>query len=84
MTANIGDYKGDAPIATTFGWYRCDATGEACHAIAGATKVVYHPSPDDVGFTLRLLVHSSNAYGKLVAESDPTAAIAATPASMKR
>jgi Tol biopolymer transport system component len=79
LTANIGAYKGDAPIATTFHWYRCDAIGGACHAIAGASKVVYLPSAGDVGFTLRLFVLASNAYGKLLAQSDPTAAIAATP-----
>jgi hypothetical protein len=79
LTANIGAFRGDAPIATTFHWYRCDAVGEACHAIAGATKVTYNPSVDDVGFTLRLFVFASNAYGTLLAKSDPTDAIAATP-----
>ena len=38
LTANIGSYKGDAPIATTFHWYRCDAVGDACHAISNAGK----------------------------------------------
>src|SRR3954453_908130 len=83
LTANIGTYKGDAPIATTFHWYRCDAIGEACHAIGGATKVVYYPTDSDVGYTLRLFVFSANAYGKLLSQSDPTEAVAATPPHVK-
>jgi Ca2+-binding RTX toxin-like protein len=83
LTANIGTYKGDAPIATTFHWYRCDAIGEACHAIGSATKVVYYPTSGDVGYTLRLLVFSANAYGKLLSQSDPTEAVAATPPHVK-
>jgi hypothetical protein len=79
LTANIGAFKGDAPIETRYQWYRCDATGEACHGIRGAAKVTYHPCDADVGFTLRLFVFVSNPYGKLLAKSDPTDAIAATP-----
>jgi Tol biopolymer transport system component len=79
LTANIGTFAGDAPIATTFHWYRCDATGDACHAIAGADKIVYYPTDDDIGFTLRLVVFASNAYGKLVARSEPTETVAGNP-----
>jgi Ca2+-binding RTX toxin-like protein len=83
LTANIGSFKGDSPIATSFHWYRCDANGTACHAIPSATKVVYYPTANDVGYTLRLFVFATNAYGKLLAQSDPTVAIAATPPHVK-
>jgi len=83
LTANIGTFSGDAPIATNFQWYRCDATGDDCHAIAKGTKVVYFPGAADVGFTLRLYVFASNAYGKLLAMSDPTAAVAANPPNIR-
>lgn len=79
LTANIGTFRGDAPIVTTFRWYRCDAVGEQCHAIPGATKLVYYPTSDDVGYTLRLFVSATNEYGKLLAKSDPTVDVAATP-----
>jgi RTX calcium-binding nonapeptide repeat (4 copies)/WD40-like Beta Propeller Repeat len=79
LTADIGVFKGDDPIAMSFHWYRCDAIGEACHALPGATKVVYHPSAADIGYTLRVFVSASNAYGQLLAKSDPTNAVAATP-----
>jgi hypothetical protein len=83
LTADIGTFDGDLPIATAFQWYRCDAVGGDCHAIPGATKVVYLPGSADVGFTLRLFVLASNAYGKLVAKSDPTAAVAANPPNIR-
>jgi Ca2+-binding RTX toxin-like protein len=79
LTANVGTYTGDAPVATVFSWQRCDATGGSCHVIPGATKVVYFPTTADVGFTLRISVVATNAYGKLVAPSAPTDTVAALP-----
>lgn len=83
LTADIGTYKGDAPIVTTFHWYRCNAVGEACHAIPGGTKLVYYPTSADVGYTLRLFVSATNQYGKLLVESNPTVDVAATPPHVK-
>jgi Ca2+-binding RTX toxin-like protein len=75
----VGTFVGDTPIATTFRWYRCDATGAACHAIRDATKIVYYPTGGDIGYTLRLFVFASNQFGKMTELSDPTNAVAATP-----
>jgi Ca2+-binding RTX toxin-like protein len=83
LTADIGTFSGDLPIATSMQWYRCDAVGDDCHAIPKATKVVYFPVAADVGFTLRLFVFATNAYGKLVATSDPTTAVAANPPNIR-
>jgi Ca2+-binding RTX toxin-like protein len=79
LTGSIGSFDGDTPIATTFVWQRCDATGAACHTIAGATKVVYHPTSADLSSTLRLAVTATNAYGTLVSMSDPTEPVSAVP-----
>ena len=79
LTGSIGSFDGDTPIATTFVWQRCDATGADCHTVAGATKVVYHPTSADLGSTLRLAVTATNAYGTLVAMSDPTEPVSAVP-----
>jgi Tol biopolymer transport system component len=79
LTANIGAYSGDAPVKTAFTWQRCDATGGACRVIAGAKAITYFPTGSDVGFTLRITVTATNAYGNLVAQSDPTEAIAGVP-----
>jgi Tol biopolymer transport system component len=83
LTADVGTYGGDAPIGTTYRWYRCDAIGENCHIILGAKKVTYFPTFTDVGYTLRLFVVATNSYGTLLSKSDPTAAIAATPPHVK-
>jgi Ca2+-binding RTX toxin-like protein len=83
LTANIGDYSGDAPVKTSFVWQRCDATGGACRTIPNAKKVVYFPRLADIGFTMRLAVTATNAYGKLVTQSDPTEPISATPPHQK-
>ncbi len=63
-----------------FAWQRCDATGEACQPIATAKKkIVYFPTRQDVGYTIRIVVTTTNTYGSLVTRSDPTEAIAALP-----
>ncbi|MGZ4290403.1 MAG: hypothetical protein ACXVQZ_07275, partial [Gaiellaceae bacterium] len=79
LTGLIGTFGGDSPITTTLVWQRCDATGAACHSISGATKVVYHPTVNDLGATLRLAVTAKNAYGTFVAMSDPSEPVVATP-----
>jgi hypothetical protein len=83
LTANIGAYIGDAPIKTAFTWQRCDATGGACHVIADAKKIVYFPTSVDIGYTLRITVTATNAYGKFVLQSDPTETIAGLPPHRK-
>ena len=72
LTASIGTFTGDAPIATKQQWQRCDATGGACKDIKGATKQIYHPTSSDVGSTLRLVVTATNLYGKAMSISDVT------------
>lgn len=72
LTASAGSFDGDAPLTSVLAWQRCDATGEGCKTIAGATKITYFPTRADVGFTLRLTVTVTNDYGKLLARSDPT------------
>jgi Tol biopolymer transport system component len=79
LTGSIGTFNGDSPIATTFVWQRCDATGAACRSIPGATKVVYHPTANDLSATLRLVVTAKNAYGTLISMSDPSDPVLAAP-----
>ena len=79
LTAGTASFDGDAPIATTVVWQRCDATGARCHTIASAAKTVYSPTLADVGSTLRLAVTAKNAYGSIVALSDPTDPVKGQP-----
>jgi hypothetical protein len=76
LIAQIGTFTGDEPISTTFAWQRCDATGAACQAIAGATRLTYMPGDADVGSTLRLEVTATNAIGTVTVDSDPTETVA--------
>jgi Ca2+-binding RTX toxin-like protein len=79
LTADIGTYEGDLPIQTAFVWQRCDATGSNCHTIPKVKKVVYTPTAADIGYTLRLSVTATNAYGNMVVQSDPTDPISSKP-----
>ena len=72
LTASVGTFTGDAPIATKQQWQRCNAIGGACKDITGATKQIYHPTSSDVGSTLRLVVTATNLYGKAMSISDVT------------
>jgi Ca2+-binding RTX toxin-like protein len=83
LTANIPTFSGDEPIKTGFTWQRCDATGTACRVIANATKVVYFPTASDVGYTLRIAVTSTNAYGQSADKSPPTEPVAQQPPHVK-
>jgi Ca2+-binding RTX toxin-like protein len=79
LTADVGTYSGDLPIKTTFVWQRCDATGASCRMIATAKKVVYFPTVADVGYTIRVAVTVTNAYGKAVVLSASSDAVSAAP-----
>ena len=83
LTANQGSYSGDAPIVTKLQWYRCDATGSSCHAIAKATNVVYNPTTADIGYTIEVSTTSTNAYGTLAVQSDPTDTVSGVPPNVK-
>jgi serine protease AprX len=72
-----GDWTGaPAPILSRQ-WQRCDAAGDGCADIEGATGATYAVSPADVGTTLRVVVTAQNAAGAVSADSVPTPAIAA-------
>lgn len=78
-----GTWTGTAPIAFTYAWSRCDATGAACTAITGATSKTYALVAADVDKTLRLSVTGKNGLGSTTETTGPTALIARlAPASV--
>jgi hypothetical protein len=78
-----GTWAGAAPIAFTYAWSRCDATGAACTAITGATSKTYVLVAADNDKTLRLSVTAKNTPGSQTQTSAPTAVISAlAPASV--
>jgi hypothetical protein len=83
LVATDGTWAGAAPIAFTYAWSRCDATGAACSAITGATNKTYVLVAADVDKTLRVAVTAKNTPGSDTQTSAPTTQIARlAPASV--
>lgn len=76
LTAAPGTWTGTQPITYAYQWNRCDQTGAACGAIAGATQTTYAVTASDVGHTLRVHVAAKNAKGATGADSNQTALVA--------
>lgn len=75
LTASTGNWAGAQPLTFTYGWFRCDANGDGCVDIAGATSKTYTLQATDVGKTLRVRVTARNASGSASATSVPTAVV---------
>jgi YVTN family beta-propeller protein len=70
----------NSPSAYAYQWLRCNAAGEACSAISGATGQTYALVADDVGHTLRVQETASNAGGSSSPAKSPlTGVIGALP-----
>ena len=70
---------GGQPINPTFQWLRCDAAGNNCSPIGGATGTTYTPGGPDVGHTLRFRKTATNSSGSQTTESAATSQIARDP-----
>jgi GH25 family lysozyme M1 (1,4-beta-N-acetylmuramidase) len=78
LAAVPGVWEGGKPVVFTYQWRRCDAAGNTCAAISGATAESYRPVSDDVGHALKVFVTATSATGTANATTVPTAAV--TPA----
>ncbi|HEX8101299.1 MAG TPA: hypothetical protein VF533_01670, partial [Solirubrobacteraceae bacterium] len=78
LSTSNGTWSGLSPRYSQQ-WLRCDAAGDACAAIAGATRATYALTPADVGGTIRSRVTATNEDGTADAQSAPTAPVAAIP-----
>jgi hypothetical protein len=70
LTASTGTWSG----ATDFDyqWQQCNAVGNACAAITGATAKTYTVRSADVGNTLRVVVTAKNKFGTTKETTDHT------------
>lgn len=75
VRANRGTWRGTQPITFAYQWLRCNAQGEACVTIPGATSETYTPSGSDVARTLRVRVVARNAAGSTSATSVASAPV---------
>jgi hypothetical protein len=74
LTASQGTWNG-TPTAFAFAWSRCDAGGNSCATIDGATGATYTLADADAGGTLRVSVTATNAVGSTTFTSAQTAAV---------
>jgi hypothetical protein len=77
LTASQGTWNG-APTGYAFGWSRCDANGDSCAKIDGATSNTYKLTQADAGATLRISLVATNAVGSTQFTSAPTALVPAS------
>jgi hypothetical protein len=69
----------NSPTTYSYQWQDCDAWGNSCVPVAGATSQTYELTDGDVGHTIRVQEIASNAGGAgLPATSPPTAVIASS------
>jgi len=81
LTSDPATFTGTEPMTITLQWLRCDANGDNCQAIDGATNATHSVSGDDVGSTLRLRSTATNAAGSdTITGAATTLVVAAPPA----
>lgn len=73
MTAQTGSWS--QPATYSYQWNRCNAAGQSCSAISGATSSTYLPQAGDVGSTLDVSVTASNTSGSNAATSAVSPAV---------
>ncbi|MGO9761414.1 MAG: hypothetical protein ACLP1Q_09185 [Solirubrobacteraceae bacterium] len=78
LSASTGTWS-ESPTSYAHQWQDCNAAGEDCLDVAGATGSSYTLAASDVGSTVRVVVTASNAGGSTEASSAATATVAAAP-----
>lgn len=80
LTASQGTWSGN-PTSVAIAWLRCDANGDDCATISGATAATHVLTPADAGATLRVSVTAMNAKGSTTFVSKQTTAVPVAPAT---
>jgi hypothetical protein len=70
-----GSWTGTFPIAYSYRWRRCDASGQRCGDVKSAVNPTDVLTAGDAGSTFRLAVTARNKYGSATATSTPTAVV---------
>jgi hypothetical protein len=60
LSSSTGTWSG-SPTSYAYQWQRCDSTGAACSAVAGATTASYALTTADVASTMRVVVTAANS-----------------------
>ena len=80
LRASTGTFNGTAPITYAYRWLRCNAQGNGCSNIGGATSSTYQVKSGDVGHRLRVRVTATNSDGSATSTSNETAVVTAATA----
>ncbi len=76
LSVGNGSWSGTEPLSYSYQWQLCNAVGEECEEIGGATGATFRLSPHDVGRTLDALVTATNAGGSSAVTAPATATVA--------
>jgi hypothetical protein len=79
LEASRGSWSGEEPMTFGFRWIRCDAQGNSCGDISGATENTYVVQSADLGRTLRVRVSARNDAGSRSTTSAQTAVVTQEP-----
>lgn len=79
LTADHGVWT-NSPTDYAYLWSRCDANGNGCSSISGATATTYKLQSADVGHTIRVTVTAKNADGSTASTSAPSAVVSTASA----
>jgi hypothetical protein len=79
LTASAGKWAGTEPFTYTYQWELCNAGGEGCTDITGATTSSYALGQGDVGGTLRVIVTAKDSIGSTEASSQPSTVVIGPP-----
>ncbi len=69
LSAGTGAWKGTPPFTYSYRWEACNALGEACSVIPGATEASYRAASSQIGGRLRAIVTATNSVGSASATS---------------
>ena len=75
IVANSATWQTTAETTYAPSWQRCDAAGQNCTTIPGATSGLYTPTSGDVAHTLIALITATNTDGSVPSASKPTPVI---------
>jgi hypothetical protein len=79
LTSTTGTWTSAGPVVYARQWRRCDASGDGCSDIGGATGETYRLTRFDIGYTVRVAVTATNDGGSATATSAAGALVRAAP-----
>jgi uncharacterized protein YukE len=75
LSAARGSWSGSEPLSYSYQWQQCNAAGEACSNITGATGSTLKLLAGLIGSTVDVVVTATNVAGSSSATSSPTGLI---------